>query len=72
MNNKYKILLIEDEKNIQTFVTAMLAADGYKVISAHNCGNGKMLFSSHNPDLVILDLFKYIGRNESVKIIHEN
>ena len=56
MNNKYKILLIEDEKNIQTFVTAMLEADGYKVISAHNCGNGKMLFSSHNPDLVILDL----------------
>lgn len=56
MNNKYKILLVEDEKNIQTFVTALLEADNYKVISAHNCGNGKMLFSSHNPDLVVLDL----------------
>lgn len=79
MNNKYKILLIEDERNIQTFVTAMLEADGYKAISAHNCGNGKMLFSSHNPDLVILDLglpdgdgtevLKYIRATSPVPVI---
>ena len=56
MSNKYKILLVEDEKNIQTFVSALLEADGYQVICAQNCGNGKMLFSSYNPDLVVLDL----------------
>lgn len=56
MSNKYKILLVEDEKNIQTFVTALLEAEGYQVICTGSCENGKMLFSSHNPDLVVLDL----------------
>ncbi len=56
MNNKYKILLIEDEENIRTFVSAQLEADDYQVIHADNICNGKMLFSSHIPDLVVLDL----------------
>ncbi len=79
MSNKYKILLVEDEKNIQTFVSALLEADGYKVICAQSCGNGKMLFSSHNPDLVVLDLglpdadgmelLKYIRGSSPVPVI---
>lgn len=56
MNNKYKILLVEDEKNILAFVAALLEAAGYTVISAETCAEGKMLYSSHNPDLIILDL----------------
>lgn len=56
MSNKYKILLIEDEANIQTFVSALLEADGYQVICTQSCSGGKMLFSSHIPDLVVLDL----------------
>ncbi len=56
MNNKYKILLVEDEENIRTFVSAQLEADDYQVIHADNICNGKMLFSSHIPDLVVLDL----------------
>lgn len=56
MSNKYKILLIEDEANIRTFVSALLEADGYQVIHAENCSNGKMLFASYIPDLVVLDL----------------
>ena len=34
MNNKYKILFIEDEENIQTFVTTLLEANGYQVLCA--------------------------------------
>lgn len=55
-NNKYKILVIEDEANISTFVTALLEANNYQVITADSCANGQMMFNSHRPDLVILDL----------------
>ena len=55
-NNKYKILLIEDEHNIQSFIETILTTNGYQVIPAENCQSGMRLFSSHQPDLVILDL----------------
>lgn len=55
-NNKYKILLVEDEVNIQTFVTALLDANDYQVISAASYKAAKTMYASHIPDLVILDL----------------
>ncbi len=56
MNNKYKILLIEDESNIRSLVTTMLETNGYQVIIAKTCAESKMMFDSYLPDLVILDL----------------
>ncbi len=56
MNNKFKILVIEDETNICNFVKTILETNGYQVIDAHNASSGKMQFLSHCPDLVILDL----------------
>ena len=56
INNKYKILVIEDEANINTLLKALLETSGYQVITAKNCKNGQTLFTSHRPDLVILDL----------------
>lgn len=55
-NNKYKILVIEDEANIRSFVGTILEANNYKMISADTCTMGKTMFLSHNPDLIILDL----------------
>ena len=55
-NNKYKILLVEDEGNILNFVTALLEANDYQVISAKNYSSAKTMYASHIPDLVILDL----------------
>lgn len=55
-NNKYKILFVEDEVNIQTFVVALLEANDYKVIVAQSYNMAKMLFASYVPDLVLLDL----------------
>ena len=55
-NNKYKILIIEDETNISNLLTALLETNDYQVIRASTCESGNMLFSSHRPDLVILDL----------------
>ncbi len=56
MSNKYRILLVEDDKHISTFVSTLLEANGYQVIPSGLGRNGLMLFTSHNPDLVILDL----------------
>ena len=55
-NNKYKILVVEDEENINRLLKTLLETCGYQVISAETCAGGQMLFSSHRPDLVILDL----------------
>ena len=55
-NNKYKILFVEDELNIRTFVSALLEANDYQVIMAENCAMAKSLYTSYVPDLVILDL----------------
>ncbi len=55
-NNKYKILFVEDEINIQTFVTALLEANDYQVITAQNYSTAKTLYASYVPDIVILDL----------------
>ena len=55
-NNKYKILVIEDESNIQTIIETILESNGYQVITAGTCAEGQMMFRSYLPDLVILDL----------------
>ncbi len=55
-SNKYKILIIEDDEHIRHLLTALLETNGYQVILAQNCQMGILMFSSHRPDLVILDL----------------
>lgn len=56
MCNKHKILIIEDEINICNVVKAILETNDYHVLMAQTGENGKTLFFSHHPDLVILDL----------------
>lgn len=56
MNNKYKILVVEDESNISNLIGTLLESDGYQAIPAKDFANGKMLYFSHRPDLIILDL----------------
>ncbi len=56
MSAKYKILVIEDESNIRTFVKTILKSNGYQVIDAGNGESGKLLLLSHCPNLIILDL----------------
>ncbi len=55
-NNKYKILIVEDDPNISSFIQTMLEANGYQVLCAMRCQQGLLMFSSHQPDLVVLDL----------------
>lgn len=55
-NNRYKILLIEDEANIRNFLKTLLTTNNYQVFMAENAVQGKMMFKSHCPDLILLDL----------------
>lgn len=56
MNNKYKILVVEDEAGIRSFVGTALETMNYQFLPAATCAEGEMMFQSHLPDLVILDL----------------
>ena len=56
MNNKFKILVVEDEQNIRSFIGTILEANNYQVLTADTCQQGLMMFMSYIPDLVILDL----------------
>ena len=55
-NNKYKVLLIEDDENLRSVMATMLGAAGYQVILAETCNLAITLFTSHLPDVSILDL----------------
>ena len=55
-NNKYKILIVEDDRNITSFVQMVFETNGYQVLTAERCQQGLLMFTSHMPDLVLLDL----------------
>lgn len=55
-NNKYKILVVEDDRNILSMVQTVLDTNGYQVLTAQRCQQGILMLSSHVPDLVVLDL----------------
>ena len=56
IQNKYKILLVEDEANIRNLVATMLETAGYQTILADSCAAAQTLFTSYLPDLIVLDL----------------
>lgn len=69
MNNLFNILVIEDEKNISTFISKILTAHGYKVITAFSGKEGISITSSQCPDLILLDLG--LPDMDGVQIIYE-
>lgn len=56
MDNKYNILIVEDESNIRSFMTTILKANNYNVMIAKNGAEANMYITSHCPDVIILDL----------------
>lgn len=55
-DNKYRILIIEDEKNIASFISKALSIYKYKVVNAYSGKEGLSLISSLCPDVILLDL----------------
>lgn len=56
MLNKMTVLVIEDDKYISHFINVSLSKENYNVVIADNADKGMFLFSSHQPDIVLLDL----------------
>ena len=54
--NKPFILVVEDDAPVRNLITTTLKAHEYKFITAQNGNNAIMEASSHNPDIVLLDL----------------
>ena len=55
-NNKYKILVVEDDRKILSMIQTVLDTNGYQVLTAQRCQQGVLMLTSHMPDLVVLDL----------------
>ena len=53
---KEKILVVEDDRDIQEIVSEILKAEGYEVVTADNGLEGYQLFKERDPDLIILDV----------------
>ena len=56
MNIREKVLVIEDEKSITHFISAILNNNGYEALQARTGAEAMSMISSHCPDLIILDL----------------
>ena len=54
--NKSTILVIEDDRAIQNLIATTLEINDYAYQTASSYAEGIMKFTSHNPDVVILDL----------------
>lgn len=54
--NKITILIVEDDTPVRNLITTTLKTHDYKYLTAVNGDSAVMEASSHNPDVVLLDL----------------
>ena len=74
MSNKIrsKILIIEDDPGICTFLRTTLAADGYDTIVVNSGGSALDMIASHCPDCILLDLgLPDMDGNEIISSVRE-
>ena len=56
MANKLNVLVVEDDASIRNLITTTLKAHDYKYLSAYNGNSALLEASTHNPDVILLDL----------------
>ena len=66
--NKPLILVVEDDPPIRNLITATLRAHDYRFLSAATGEEAVMEASSHNPDIVLLDLG--LPDLDGIEVIH--
>lgn len=54
--NRMKILVAEDEKDIRQLIKTQLAAEGYEVLTAEDGMEALAMFQREQPDLALLDV----------------
>lgn len=50
------VLVVEDEPQMRRFIRASLTSHGYRLVEAERASEAVALATSHNPELVLLDL----------------
>lgn len=56
MNRRLTAVVIEDERNIASFIETVLSNESYKVLTAATGREGLSLITSRCPDIILLDL----------------
>ena len=51
-----RILVVDDDRTVLTYLTAVLGKEGYRVFTAMDALQGPMVARQSQPDLVVLDL----------------
>jgi two-component system KDP operon response regulator KdpE len=50
------VLVVEDDAQVRRFLRAALTSHGFRLVEAETVREGEQLATSHNPDLLLLDL----------------
>ena len=66
--NKPLILVVEDDAPVRSLITTTLRAHDYRFLSAANGESAILEASSHNPDIMLLDLG--LPDLDGVEVIH--
>jgi CheY-like chemotaxis protein len=56
MSDKKKVLVVDDEQDVVTFLTALFQDNGYDTVTASNGVEAWQLVGSEKPDLITLDM----------------
>ena len=55
--SKATVLIVDDEKGIIDTLSSIIEDEGYDVITASSGEKGLKMFSKHNPDIILLDIW---------------
>lgn len=55
-DNKFKILVVDDDENIREVLSDLLLLEGHQVLLAEEGGQALRIFEENQPDIIITDL----------------
>ena len=67
----YKVLIIDDEKDICFLISEILKDEKYITNSAINSDEALKIFSKNKPDLIILDVWLSKSKLDGIEILKE-
>lgn len=56
MNDKKRVLVVEDEVDVRTYISTLFQDQGYEILTAENGKEGFELAKKEKPDLITLDI----------------
>lgn len=68
-NSKKKILIIEDDRSLQTALVEALTQEGYETASAFDGEEGVQKAGAETPDLILLDII--LPRKDGYEVLAE-